>query len=183
MSASILPKLDEPTRQGFLTNYPPFRRWRSEAIERLLEPRAINIYIHTPYCVQRCAYCFYKVTTLKDNRKAVIDQYVAAICKEIELASQRFHLNERLVQSIYFGGGTPTLLSKENLSRIFEALHRHLRIDNPEITVETEPVTLIKSKADHLKTLGVNRISMGVQSFSDAIIARTGRSDTEEKAC
>jgi oxygen-independent coproporphyrinogen-3 oxidase len=177
-----LPQLDEPSRHGFLTNYPPFRRWRPEAIDRFYEPRPLNLYLHVPYCIQRCAYCFYKVTTLGDNRKAEIDRYVAALCKEIELVDQRFHLSEQPVKTIYFGGGTPTLLSKDNLSRIFEQLHRRFRLDEPEITVEAEPVTLTETKAEHLKSLGVNRISMGIQSFSDEIVAKTGRSDTEEHA-
>lgn len=182
MSASSLPQLGEPTRHGFLTNYPPFRRWRPESLDSFLSPEPLNIYVHTPYCVQRCAYCFYKVQTLGESRKAEIDRYVAALCREIELASERFHLTDQPVRTLYFGGGTPTLLSKDNLSRIFEALHRHLRIVDPEITVEAEPVTLIASKAEHLKNLGVTRISMGIQSFSDEIVARTGRSDTEADA-
>lgn len=182
MSASSLPQLEEPTRHGFLTNYPPFRRWRPESLDSFTTPRPLNIYVHTPYCVQRCAYCFYKVQTLGESRKAEIDRYVAALCREIELVAERFHLAEQPVKTIYFGGGTPTLLSKDNLSRIFAALHRHLRIVEPEITVEAEPVTLIASKAEHLKSLGVTRISMGIQSFCDDVVARTGRSDTEADA-
>jgi oxygen-independent coproporphyrinogen III oxidase len=170
----------EPTRKGFLTNYPPFRYWRPDAVEAFLEPRPLNVYVHVPYCIQRCAYCFYKVTTLGDSRKAEIDRYVAALCTEIERVATQHHLDEQPVKTIYFGGGTPTLLSKDNLSRIFEVLHRHLRLDQPEITVEAEPVTLIASKAEHLASLGVNRISMGIQSFKDEVVARTGRVDTEE---
>jgi oxygen-independent coproporphyrinogen-3 oxidase len=179
---TLLQKLEEPNRHQFLTNYPPFRRWRPEAIDRFYEPRPLNLYLHVPYCIQRCAYCFYKVTTLGENRKAEIDRYVSALCSEIALVEQRFHLSEQPVKTIYFGGGTPTLLSRDNLSRIFEQLHRRFRLDQPEITVEAEPVTLTESKAEHLKSLGVNRISMGIQSFSDEIVARTGRSDTEADA-
>jgi len=170
----------EPTRKGFLTNYPPFRYWRPDAVEQFLEPRPLNLYLHVPYCIQRCAYCFYKVTTLGENRKAEIDRYVAALCKEIAHVARRLHLSEQPVHTVYFGGGTPTVLSKDNLSRIFETLHEHFRFNDPEITVEAEPVSLIQSKADHLKSLGVNRISMGIQSFKDEIVARTGRVDTEQ---
>lgn len=170
----------EPSRRGFLTNYPPFRYWRPEGVDSLLEAQPINLYLHVPYCVQRCAYCFYKVTLLGDNRRAEIDRYVAALCREIELVARRFHLGEQPVKTVYFGGGTPTLLSRENLSRIFATLREHFRLDEPEITVEAEPVSLIQSKADHLQSLGVNRISMGIQSFHDDVVARTGRADTEE---
>jgi oxygen-independent coproporphyrinogen-3 oxidase len=182
VSASSLPVLEEPTRLGFLTNYPPFRQWRPEAIDRFYEPRPLNLYLHVPYCVQRCAYCFYKVTTLNDNRKAEIDRYVDALCRELELVDARFHLADQPVKTIYFGGGTPTLLSKDNLSRIFDAIHRRFRLAEPEITVEAEPVTLTQAKADHLHGLGVTRISLGIQSFADDIVARTGRHDREADA-
>jgi oxygen-independent coproporphyrinogen-3 oxidase len=180
-SEQLLPTVTtEPSRRGFLTNYPPFRYWRPEAVTRFAESRPLNVYVHVPYCIQRCAYCFYKVTTLGDNRKAEIDRYVAALCTEIERVAAQHHLGEQPVKTIYFGGGTPTLLSKENMSRIFETLRNNLQLDNPEITVEAEPVTLIPSKAEHLEKLGVNRISMGIQSFKTEIVAKTGRVDTEE---
>lgn len=182
MSAPEQLEGEDLTRRGFLTNYPPFRYWRPDAVERFFEPRPLNLYVHVPYCIQRCAYCFYKVTTLGDNRKAEIDRYVSALCSEIALAAKQLHLGEQPVKTLYFGGGTPTLLSKENLSRILEELHRHFRFEDPEITVEAEPVTLIQTKAELLKMLGVNRISMGIQSFKDEIVARTGRVDTEEHA-
>lgn len=172
----------EPTRKGFLTNYPPFRYWRPDTIDRFAEPRPLNIYVHVPYCIQRCAYCFYKVTTLGDNRKAEIDRYVAALCTEIERVAAQQHLGERPVKTIYFGGGTPTLLSKENLTRIFDTLRANFQWQDPEITVEAEPVTLTPSKAENLQKIGVNRISMGIQSFKDEVVAKTGRVDTEEHA-
>ena len=176
---SAAPRI-EMTRKGFVTNYPPYRYWRPEVAERFLEPKALNIYLHTPYCIQRCAYCHYKTTTLDDNRKAEIDRYVDALCKEIEFASRRFHLAERKTTSVYLGGGTPTLLSKDNLHRIFDTLRANLAFADPEITVEGEPVTLIPAKAEFLKEMGVNRISLGVQSFSDEVVAKTGRRDTEK---
>ncbi|WP_375772023.1 coproporphyrinogen III oxidase family protein [Archangium gephyra] len=182
MSTTDSSSQNELTRRGFVTNYPPYRYWRPEAIQGVLEPRPLNIYVHTPYCVQRCAYCHYKTTTLGESRKSEIDAYVSALCREMELVSKRFHLKERPATTVYFGGGTPTLLSKENLSRVMESLHEHFNLRDPEITVEGEPVTLIQAKADHLKTLGVNRISLGIQSFCDDIIQKTGRRDTEKHA-
>ncbi|PRQ08466.1 coproporphyrinogen-III oxidase family protein [Enhygromyxa salina] len=179
LNADAKPDAEEPSRRGFLVNYPHFRHWRPEAATAFAEPKPLNVYVHVPYCVQRCAYCFYKVTTLGDNRKAQIDRYVDALCTEIERVSERFHLREQPVETIYFGGGTPTLLSKDNLSRVFDTLHRCLNIAEPEITVEAEPVTLIQTKADHLQSLGVSRISMGIQSFKDEIVSQTGRVDTE----
>jgi oxygen-independent coproporphyrinogen III oxidase len=172
----------ELTRKGFVTNYPPYRYWRPEVAQHFLEPAPLNIYVHSPYCVQRCAYCHYKTTTLGESRKTELDRYVASLCREIELASRRFHLKDRPATSLYFGGGTPTLLSKDNLSRIMDCLHENLSFTDPEITVEGEPVTLIPSKAAHLQRLGVNRISLGVQSFAEEVVLKTGRRDTEADA-
>lgn len=172
----------ELTRKGFITNYPPYRYWRTEVAQRFLETRPLNIYVHTPYCIQRCAYCHYKTTTLSENRKAEIDRYVAALCREIELAARRFHLEDRATTSVYFGGGTPTLLSRDNLRQIMDTLRANLSFADPEITVEGEPVTLTRAKADLLEEMGVNRISLGIQSFVDEVVARTGRRDTEDQA-
>jgi oxygen-independent coproporphyrinogen III oxidase len=172
----------ELTRRGFVTNYPPYRYWRPEDVSAMLEHQPLNVYIHTPYCIQRCSYCHYKTTTLSQNRRAEIDQYVDALCSEVTLASQRFHLSERPVKSVYFGGGTPTLLSEANLNRLMETLRARLNFAGLEIVVEAEPVTLTSSKADALKRLGVNRISLGIQSFCDEIVLQTGRHDKEHQA-
>jgi len=172
----------EPSRRGFITNYPNFQHWKKLTSGDVLAPKPLNIYVHIPFCAQQCSYCYYR--TFTGSRKSEIDRYVDAICLEIEIAAERFHLKERPVLSIYFGGGTPTLLDEKSLSKITETLHKHLNIDSthkPEFTVEGEPVTLIQKKADVLKRLGVNRISLGVQSLSDDIIKLSNRQDTEEK--
>jgi len=185
MNSQIFPEkekisLPQPSRKGFVTNYPPFRQWKNTGEEEILSGSPINIYVHIPFCVQRCAYCYYKTNELKDKKEHV-DRYVNAICREIELAASRFHLGQRPVESVYFGGGTPTLLKPEHLQKITQSLHTYLNIGTPEFTVEAEPVTLTQKKADLLKELGVNRISLGVQSFSDEILAICNRLDNEEK--
>jgi oxygen-independent coproporphyrinogen-3 oxidase len=91
-------------------------------------------------------------------------------------------LHERPAISIYFGGGTPTLLSPDNIDRVMETLRKNLTLVDPEITVEAEPVSLTRRKAEVLKRHGVNRISVGIQSFCDEIVFRTGRRDTEKQA-
>src|SRR5262249_10271571 len=83
---------------------------------------------------------------------------------------------------VYFGGGTPTLLSGANIDRIMETLHRHLTLTEPEINFEAEPVSLTRGKAEILRRHGVNRINVGIQSFCDDIVFRTGRHDTEQQA-
>jgi oxygen-independent coproporphyrinogen III oxidase len=172
----------ELTRRGFVTNYPDYRKWRKEAAEEGFNRPPLNLYIHLPYCIQRCAYCHYKTTTLRTTQLAEIDRYVSSLCREIEIATERFQLRERPAISVYFGGGTPSLLNADNLKRIIEALSRNLRLADPEINFEAEPVTLTPGKAEILRNHGVNRINLGIQSFCDDVVFRTGRRDTEKQA-
>ena len=81
------PGSDKPelSRKGFIITYPMFRYWNKEAMEEGVKPKPLNLYVHTPYCIQRCAYCYFKTTTLKDNRLQEIDRYVSSVCKEMEL--------------------------------------------------------------------------------------------------
>ena len=170
----------EPSRRGFITNYPNFQHWKKVPAEEVVAKKPLNIYVHIPFCAQQCSYCYYR--TLTGSRKSEIDAYVDALCREIEMGSKHFHLKERPIISVYFGGGTPSLLDEKNLTKITETLHKNLQInDDAEFTVEAEPVTLTQKKADILKSLNVNRISLGVQSLSDDIIKLSNRQDTEKK--
>lgn len=174
----------DPKRTGFVTNYPNFLHWKQLIPDQLTENQPLNIYIHTPFCIQRCSYCYYKTVNLKPaEKKDRIERYVQALCREIELASTQYQLAKRPVISVYFGGGTPTLLEGEQLERITATLQKYLDLSgNPEFTVEAEPVTLTESKAAELRNLPMNRMSMGVQSFDSEIIARSNRLDNEKKA-
>jgi oxygen-independent coproporphyrinogen-3 oxidase len=172
----------ELSRKGFIITYPMFRYWNKGAVEEGLQSQPLNLYVHMPYCIQRCAYCWFKTTTLKENRLKEIDRYVTSVCRELALASRRFNLKERPVETVYFGGGTPTLMSEENIDRLFAALHESFTLVAPQITFEGEPVTLTERKAGVLERNGVNRISLGIQSFKEEIVFQTGRQDTEEEA-
>lgn len=172
----------ELSRRGFIITYPMFRYWNKGALEEGLKPQPLNVYIHMPYCIQRCAYCWFKTTTLKENRLTEIDQYVLSVCKELELAAKHFDLGSRPVETVYFGGGTPTLMTEENIDRLFAALHENFNVVNPQITFEGEPVTLTERKAALLRRHGVNRISLGIQSFKEEIVFQTGRRDTEAQS-
>jgi coproporphyrinogen III oxidase-like Fe-S oxidoreductase len=172
----------ELTRRGFVTNYPDYRQWRKEAAEQGLNRQPLNVYIHLPYCIQRCAYCHYKTTTLRTTQLGEIDRYVGSLCREIEIATERFQLRERPAISVYFGGGTPSLLNDDNINRIMQALRKNLTLADPEINFEAEPVSLTPRKAEILRNHGVNRINVGIQSFCDDVVFRTGRRDTEKQA-
>lgn len=179
---NVIQDVPVATRRGFVTNYPPFRSWRSESAGEGLIPKPLNIYVHLPYCIQRCEYCHFKTTTLRKSQLAEIDRYIQSLCREIDLATERFHLRERPATSLYFGGGTPSLLSADNINRVMQALRRNLTLADPEITFEAEPVTLTRRKAEILAEHGATRISVGIQSFCDEIVFRTGRKDTEKQA-
>lgn len=169
-----------PARRGFVTNYPNVQYWNKSGGEKFSEPQPLNIYVHIPFCAQQCSYCYYK--TVQGSRKSEVDQYVDILCKEIELSTKKFNLDERPVRSIYFGGGTPTLISESNMQQIVDCLRSNLLINtDAEFTIEAEPVTLTQRKADAMRELKVNRVSLGVQSLNDDIIKLSNRKDTEEK--
>lgn len=173
----------DPARKGFITNYPNFMQWKRLTPEQLGTHSPLNLYIHTPYCIQRCSYCYYKTINLRGAEKSLrMERYVDALCQELELASRTFHLSERTTHSVYFGGGTPTLLADELLQKIDATLRKHYRLENAEYTIEAEPVTLTRDKLQTLIQMGVTRISMGIQSFDSTIIKQSHRLDDEKKA-
>lgn len=173
----------DPARKGFITNYPNFMQWKRLDPTQLGDSGPLNLYIHTPYCIQRCSYCYYKTINLRGAEKSArMERYVDALCQELELASKVFHLSERRTHSVYFGGGTPTLLSDSLLRKIDDTIRKNYRIEGAEYSVEAEPVTLTKEKLDTLLQLGVTRISMGIQSFDSTIIRQSHRLDDEKKA-
>ncbi|HIE56676.1 MAG TPA: radical SAM family heme chaperone HemW [Anaerolineales bacterium] len=119
------------------------------------------IYIHIPFCVHRCAYCDFNTYAGQD---ALIPRYVEALCREIQTltdsAPQRFP-----VDTVYFGGGTPSLLPSEAFPRMLEVLARGFDLTSePEITIEANPGTLSAAYLRDLRAAGVNRLSLGVQS-------------------
>jgi len=172
----------EGSRRGFITNYPNVTQWDSLGEGDICPHEPLNIYVHIPFCAQQCSYCYYRIIT--GASKSEMHRYVNAICKEIEMASDRYYLHERPVKSIYFGGGTPTILHKEHLARITQCIKDTFsHLEDVEFTIEGEPVTLSPKKADAIADLSIplTRVSMGVQSLDDAIIQHTQRKDTVDK--
>ena len=121
-----------------------------------------GIYIHIPFCKQACHYCnFHFSTSLRFK-----DEMVNAILKEMEL--QKNYLPDQNLETIYFGGGTPSLLSEKDLNLIFEKINKHFTVSkNAEITLEANPDDLNLEKLQMLKSTPINRLSIGIQSFSD----------------
>ncbi len=129
-----------------------------------------GIYLHIPFCKSKCAYCnFFSLVTEKK-----MDDYVSALKKEI--INRKSYLGDDVVKTIYFGGGTPSLLPIKYVEEILELLHENYNvISNPEVTLEINPDTIDKDKMMSLKRLGVNRMSVGIQSFNDDDLRYLGR--------
>ena len=129
-----------------------------------------GIYLHIPFCKSKCAYCnFFSLVTEKK-----MDDYVSALKKEI--INRKSYLGDDVVKTIYFGGGTPSLLPVKYVDEILELLHENYNIiSNPEVTLEINPDTIDKEKMFALKRLGVNRMSVGIQSFNDDDLRYLGR--------
>ncbi|MEO9966154.1 MAG: radical SAM family heme chaperone HemW [Reichenbachiella sp.] len=121
-----------------------------------------GIYIHIPFCKQACHYCDFHFSTNLNTKSDLI----TAILMEIEL--QKEYLSGEVIETIYFGGGTPSLLSSKELSSILNKIRENFTITaTPEITLEANPDDLTTNKLKELKVAGVNRLSIGIQSFRD----------------
>ncbi len=136
-----------------------------------------GIYIHIPYCKQKCNYCNFFSSASGKTKEAFID----ALLKEIAL--QHTYLKDEEINTIYFGGGTPSLLTKDNLDAIFNQLYKYYTINkDAEITLEANPDDLTKEKIIELKNTPVNRFSMGVQSFFKEDLEYLNRIHSSEQA-
>jgi len=173
----------EPKRIPLVTNYPSFRKWNKGALDDKLGQKPMCIYVHIPFCTQRCSFCYYKTVDLKEYRPEV-QTYVDNLCIEIERATERFELGDRPIKAVYFGGGTPSLLIESQMTKIVETLRRSFKHfdQKDQFSFEAEPLTISRSKMETLKALGVTRLSMGMQSFVDEIITLSGRGHDAKQA-
>jgi oxygen-independent coproporphyrinogen III oxidase len=173
-------KEEYPTREEFFTNYPFYKYWKNGNNERLLASTGINIYIHIPFCIQICDYCFYMKELVKSTDQ--VNDYVDHLCKEIQMVSETCNLKDRRVNAVYIGGGTPSVLTEDQFRKVIDTLHRCHRMESPEFTFEAEPGTFNRTKLKWYKESGINRISMGVQSFDDGIIKLSSRKHSVKQA-
>ena len=128
-----------------------------------------GIYISVPFCRTKCSFCNFASGVFS---RALFDRYVGQVCAEIEsadnLARQLGGHLDRNVDSIYLGGGTPSILAPDQLQRLFQAVRENFNVEpTAEITVECAPGTISGEVVDTLLACGVNRVSLGVQSFVD----------------
>ena len=129
-----------------------------------------GLYIHIPFCRSRCSYCDFATGIYQGE---LAERYVHAVVEEIA----RSRNGGALVDTVYFGGGTPSLLTPVQLDLVLSALHRQFEIEpGSEITVEMNPGTVTRDQLRAFRALGVNRASFGAQTFDDAELAKLGRS-------
>lgn len=136
-----------------------------------------GLYIHIPFCEKKCEYCdFYSVTRLDD-----LEAFIGALQTEMRLYAPT--VEDWLFQTVFFGGGTPSLLSESQLEKIWKAIHNNFRIaPGAEVTLEANPGTLNRNKLNFARQLGFNRLSMGVQSFNAPELLFLGRTHTAHQA-
>lgn len=136
-----------------------------------------GIYIHIPFCKKRCIYCDFFSTTQGEKKR----MYVDALCKELSL--RKDYLKGEQIGTIYFGGGTPSQLSEEELRALLETIFRLFPVkEDAEITFEANPDDLSVDYLQVLRTLPINRISMGVQTFNDRKLQMLNRRHTAQQA-
>ena len=143
-----------------------------------------GIYIHIPFCRSRCIYCGFYSTTAFDLRQ----RYVDALCREMEIRSQRSEVRGERIETIYLGGGTPSQLTFDQLRQLFIYINKvyPLTPDSsplpPEITIEVNPDDVTVEFAAVLQQLPVNRVSMGIQTFDDQRLSFLHRRHTSQQA-
>ena len=127
----------------------------------------LGIYIHVPFCRSKCNYCdFYSLCDTK-----LQDQYLDAICAHIREAGEAASLH--IVDTIYFGGGTPSILGGEGLSLILSTIRKHFDVTNDaEITFEANPDSITDRLLRRLRSEGFNRVSLGIQTDNDELLAQ-----------
>lgn len=176
---------DDKTEVGsvFISNYPPYSQWSADALDDVraamqsppVNDNPLGLYLHIPFCRKRCKFCYFKVFT--DVNAAEVQRYVDALCSEISMVSKLPVMGERPFRFVYFGGGTPSFLSPNQLTKLADRLREHITWDGAEeVTFECEPGTLSETKVKTLREqVGVTRLSLGIENFNDVLLEENGR--------
>jgi len=173
----------------FVSNYPPFSAWSGDCLSQAKRALAVppgapdggsdrktplGLYLHIPFCRKRCTFCYFRVYT--DKNAADVRRYLDALATEIELYSRQPATAGRDLEFVYFGGGTPSFLSADQLESLVERIAKDWTWQNArEVTFECEPGTLQKAKLEAIRRIGTTRLSLGVEHFDDEVLAHNGR--------
>jgi oxygen-independent coproporphyrinogen-3 oxidase len=176
--------IDQPeVGSYFVATYPPFSVWSAEALERDAKPALsaapdpavpLGLYLHIPFCRKRCHFCYFRVYTDKNAQE--VARYLDVLAHEWELYARQPAIAGRPLNFVYFGGGTPSFLSTQQLQGLVSRITAVTPwTDAEEITFECEPGTLTEHKLKAIRRMGVTRLSLGVENFDDRILELNGR--------
>lgn len=144
-----------------------------------MTPSPLGLYLHIPFCRQRCDFCSFYLEIHRENRA---ETFVRSLRHEIGLSAQQHVTTHRPIQSVYFGGGTPTVLAATQLTAILAEIRTHLTLTaDCEITVEAHPSTISEQYLTQLLQAGVTRMSFGAESMEDGDLTRLGRPGTVDE--
>ncbi len=170
------------TGNVFVANYPPFAAWTPDDVPAALAaldqaPESgtpLGAYVHIPFCRKRCRFCYYKVYT--EVSGAEIRDYVEGVLEEARLYATHARVKGRPLSYLYVGGGTPSYLSSDQIRELLGGLQQILPwAPGAELTFECEPGTVRAPKIEALVELGVTRVSLGVESWDEGVLALNGR--------
>jgi oxygen-independent coproporphyrinogen-3 oxidase len=141
-----------------------------------------GIYIHIPFCRRKCLYCdFVSFPICGEGAFLPVEDYLNALCRE--MSARRGEIRGKAVNTVFFGGGTPSLLENGQISMLMQALFENFKMEEgAEITIEANPESITAKKARHWRDIGTNRLSIGVQSFHDTELAAIGRAHDSKTA-
>ncbi len=167
----------------FVATYPPFSVWSREAVDRDARPALatpadpavpLGVYLHIPFCRKRCHFCYFRVYT--DKNSSDVAHYLDTLAREWEMYARQPAIAGRPINFVYFGGGTPSFLSTQQLQSLVTRLSASAPWTGAEeITFECEPGTLTEGKLAAIREMGVTRLSLGVENFDDRILEINGR--------
>lgn len=143
----------------------------------------LSLYVHIPWCVQKCPYCDFNSHALKADIPEL--DYIDALLDDLDIDLAAYQLDDRArpLHSIFIGGGTPSLISPPEIGRLIAGIQARIPFsDDIEITMEANPGTVEAGRFDAYRQVGVNRISIGVQSFQDEKLTRLGRIHGSDEA-
>ncbi len=148
-----------------------------------LQPPPLSLYVHIPWCVQKCPYCDFNSHAVKESIPE--QEYLSALLDDLDQDINRYKLNHapRKLDSIFIGGGTPSLISAQGIARLINQIRQRIEFaDNIEITMEANPGTIEAERFADYRVAGVNRISIGVQSFAEEKLKALGRIHGRDEA-
>ena len=172
----------------FVSNYPPYSAWNESAVPEAVaaldrEPApgtSLGLYIHIPFCRKRCKFCYFRVYIDKNHEQ--IGRYLDALGAELERYAELPSIRGRKLDFVYFGGGTPSYIAAKQLVPLARRLQAAMPWDGAEeVAFECEPGTLTRSKLEAIRSIGVTRLSLGVENFDDGILQENGRAHASKE--